>query len=228
MSVTSTPFFTALFEHRVPGPRANVAAIAYNLQYTKALVDDFVAAHPVASTDLQTVRFGEVELIRANLFGVAPGQRRRRICVIGVGDAQDRAVRAAHTAWYDFHASVLFSDRLGPAQTFSIVIHRPVPGLPPQRATTVGVLYDLAYLEPMVKAAVARNAPTNDDYEVVQLGDYTLMRVNLYGTHPLESNRRIGVGGVADRHYRGVAAAEQAWAKYHATLLFGAQALAAS
>ena len=52
------------------------------------------------------------------------------------------------------------------------------------------------------------------------------MRVDLYGQDPLDSNRRVCVGGIADRHYRAMAAAEQAWADYHTFLLFAAHALA--
>ena len=80
-------------------------------------------------------------------------------------------------------------------------------------------------MRPLVETAVSRNKPTRDELHVVEVGDITLMRVNLYGVHPLESDRQICVGGIGDRHYRAVAAAEHAWSKYHTTLLFGAQAL---
>jgi hypothetical protein len=223
--VTSTPFHTAIFDHRVPGESADMSAVSYNLQYTKPLVDEFVRKNPAGSPDLHTVRLDKQELVRADLYGQDPNDETRRICVIGVGDGEERAVGAASNAWFDYHASVLFTDAVGEGRMHNVSIHRPVPGAPAQRATTVGVLYDLDYMRPQVEAAVARNAPTNDECQVVQSGEMTLMRVNLYGLHPLESNRRICVGGIADRHYRGVAAAEQAWSKYHATLLFGAQAL---
>jgi len=51
------------------------------------------------------------------------------------------------------------------------------------------------------------------------------MRVNLFGRHPLDSHRRVGVGGIADRHYRAKAAAEQAWVNYHTSVLLAASAL---
>ena len=86
-------------------------------------------------------------------------------------------------------------------------------------------MYDLGFMRPVVEAAVKRNRPTNDEFLVIEAGEITLMRVNLYGSHPLESGRRICVSGIADRHYRAVAGAEQAWVKYHGSLLFGAQAL---
>jgi hypothetical protein len=49
--------------------------------------------------------------------------------------------------------------------------------------------------------------------------------VNLFGQHPLDSHRRVGVGGIADRHFRAKAAAEQAWANYHTSVLLGASAM---
>lgn len=223
--MTSTPFHTAIFDHRVPGESADMSAVSYNLQYTKPLVDEFVSKNPAANPALHTVRIDRQELVRADLFGLDPNDETRRICVIGIGDGEERAVGAASNAWFDYHASVLFTDAVGEDRMHNVSIHRPVPGAPPQRAATVGVLYDLDYMRPLVEAAVARNAPTNDECQVVQSGELTLMRVNLFGLHPLETSRRICVGGIADRHYRGVAAAEQAWSKYHATLLFGAQAL---
>jgi len=61
---------------------------------------------------------------------------------------------------------------------------------------------------------------------VVQAGELTLMRVDLFGRDPLDSNRRVCVAGIADRHYRAMAAAEQAWADYHTFLRFAAAALA--
>ena len=56
-------------------------------------------------------------------------------------------------------------------------------------------------------------------------GDLTLMRLNLFGRHPLDSQKRVGVAGIADRHFRAKAAAEQAWANYHASVLLAASAL---
>ena len=103
-----------------------------------------------------------------------------------------------------------------------------MPGVPAQRAATVGVAYDLQYIRPLVEAAVARNTPTSDELQVVQAGELTLMRVNLRGRHPLETGRRVCVGGIGDRHYRALAAAERAWTVYHTSLLFVAQVLGAS
>ena len=221
----STPFHTASYNHLVPGVRVELSAVSYNLQYTKPLVDEFVAGNPPDPTELQALRIGDQELVRANLYGQDPSDESRRICVIGVGDREDRATEAADNAWFDYHASVLFTRKAGVGHTYSVAIQRPVPGVPAQRASTVGVFYSLDYLLASVDEAIARNAPTHDDVQVVECGELTLMRVNLYGRHPLESNRSICVGGIADRHFRGVAAAEQAWAKYHTSLLFGAQAL---
>jgi hypothetical protein len=225
MSTVGALFHTATFEHRVPGEHAEMAAVSYNLQYTKGLVDEFVASNPPRETEQQTVRIGHRDLIRVNHYGSHPKQSGRRICTIGVGDRADRARAAATSAWFDFHASMLFADKVGPANTHRLAIRRPVPGAPAQRAMTVGVTYDLDFMRAVVDAAVGRNRPTYDEFFVVEAGELTLMRVNLYGTHPLESGRRICVGGIADRHYRAVAGAEQAWAGYHTTLLFAAQAL---
>jgi hypothetical protein len=225
MSTAGALFHTATIEHQVPGEHAEMAAVSYNLQYTKTLVDELVASNPAGEVELQTVRLGDRELVRINQYGSHPKQPARRICTIGVGDSEERARSAAASAWFDFHASTLFADKVGPANTHRLAIRRPVPGAPAQRATTVGVTYDLDFMRPIVDAAVGRNRPTHDEFLVVEAGELTLMRVNLYGAHPLESGRRICVGGIADRHYRAVSGAEQAWAKYHTTLLFGAQAL---
>jgi hypothetical protein len=226
MRTANTHFYTATFEHQVPGERVEMAAVSYNLQYTKSLVDQLVERNPPASTDTQGVRFNDRELVRVNHYGADPGDETRRICTIGVGDTEDHAMQAATNAWFDYHASKLFTGKVGDERSHKLSIRRPVPGAPAQRATTVGVLYELEFMRPIVDAAVLRNQPTRDDYQVVEAGDLTLMRVNLYGLHPLESSRGICVGGIADRHYRAVAAAEQAWFKYHMSLLFGAQALA--
>jgi hypothetical protein len=223
------PFHTVTFEHHVPGAPVEMAAVSYNLQYTKPLVEEFVSANQPEEPDLHVLRVADQELVRANLYGQDPNGNgsRRRICVVGIGDDEARAVQAAHNAWFDYHASVLFSGKAGDERTHALALQHPVPGTPPQRAATVGVFYDLAYMRPAIDAAVAKNAPTHDEVLVVECGELTLMRVNLYGRHPLESSRRVCVGGIADRHFRGVAAAEQAWAKYHTSLLLGAQALSA-
>jgi hypothetical protein len=225
MSMSITPFHTVTFEHHVPGEPVEMAAVSYNLQYTKPLVEELVTTNPPQAPELHVVHVSDQELVRVNLFGQDPGGRRGRICVVGVGDDEARATGAAHSAWFDYHASVLFTSKVGTERTHTLALQHPVPGTPPQRAAIVGVVYDLGYMRPLVDAAVAKNAPTHDEVQVVECGELTLMRVNLYGRHPLESSRRVCVGGIADRHFRGVAAAEHAWAKYHTSLLLGAQAL---
>ena len=225
MSATTPLFHTATFDHRVPGDPLEMAAVSYNLQYTKALVRAFAERNPPAETDIEVVRLRDRELTRATLFGVHPDDESHRICTIGVGDSEERALRSAGTAWFDYHASTLFADKVGADRTHNISIRRPVPGAPARRARTVGVLYELSFMDPVVAAAVTRNRPKKDELHVVEASDLTLMRVNLFGSHPLETSRRICVGGIADRHYRAVAAAENAWTKYHMTLLFGAEAL---
>lgn len=225
MSATTPLFHTATFEHRVPGEPLEMAAVSYNLQYTKDLVRAFAAQNPPADTDLEVVRLRDRELTRVTLFGVHPLDASRKICTIGVGDGEERAQRGADQAWFDYHASKLFADKVGLERTHTVSIRRPVPGAPARRARTVGVQYELSFMEPVVEAAVTRNRPKKDELQVVEASELTLMRVNLFGSHPLETSRRICVGGIADRHYRAVAAAEQAWTKYHMTLLFGAEAL---
>jgi hypothetical protein len=225
MSATTPLFHTATFEHRVPGEPLEMAAVSYNLQYTKALVTAFAERNPPAETNIEVVRLRDRELTRATLFGVHPTDVSRRICTIGVGDGEDRALRSANNAWFDYHASTLFADKVGTERTHNVSIRRPVPGAPARRAHTVGVHYELSFMDPVVAAAVTRNRPKKDELQVVEASDLTLMRVNLFGSHPLETSRRICVGGIADRHYRAVAAAENAWTKYHMTLLFGAEAL---
>ncbi len=225
MSATTPLFHTATFEHRVPGDPLEMAAVSYNLQYTKDLVAAFAARNPPTETEVEFVRLRDRELTRATLLGVHPYDESRRICTIGVGDTEDRALRSAGDAWFDYHASKLFADKVGLDRTYNVSIRRPVPGAPPRRARTVGVHYKLSFMDPVVAAAVTRNRPKKDELQVVEASDLTLMRVNLFGSHPLEASRRICVGGIADRHYRAVAAAEQAWTKYHLTLLFGAEAL---
>jgi hypothetical protein len=204
-----------------------MAAVAYDLQYTRPLVEQRVAANPPTRVELQHLPVDEHDLVRANLFGSHPRKESQQICTIGIGDGEEQARRAADTAWFDFHASTLFTEKIGVEHTSPVSIHRAVPGTPAQRARTVGVLYELDYIRPLVETAVARNKATRDELHVVEVDDITLMRVNLYGVHPLENDRQICVGGIGDRHFRAVAAAEQAWLKYHTTLLFGAQALAA-
>jgi len=225
MTVAGTVFHTAKVDYQVPGPRVEISAVAYNLQYTTPLVGDLVAQNPPISTDAQVFSLGDRKLMRVNLYGQHPSNRTRRLCVIGLGDDRDRAESAATEAWFDFHASVLFTGPLREEGVQRVVIRHQVPGMPAQRAATVGVAYELDYLRPLVDAAVARNLPSGDEYHVVHSGELTLMRVNLFGRHPLDSHRRVGVGGIADRHYRAKAAAEQAWVNYHTSVLLAASAL---
>lgn len=225
MSATSTIFHTATIEHLVPGPAAGMSALAYNLQYTAPLVEDFVGANPPASTDINLIRLHDRELVRANLYGAHPHHADQRLCTIGIGDGESHARAAAESAWFDFHASTLFTRMLNHDVSHRLELQYRVPGLPAQRAVTVGVGYNLRYMRPLVKAAVARNMPTTDEVHVVQAGELTLMRVNLYGRNPLDSTRSVCVGGIADRHYRAMVAAEQAWKDYHTSLLFAAHAL---
>jgi hypothetical protein len=225
MTIAGTVFHTATVDHHLPGPRVEISALAYNLQYTTPLVDDLVAQNPPVSTESQVFSLSERRLMRVNLYGQHPSSRSRRLCVIGLGDDRDRAEKAATDAWFDYHASVLFTGPLREEGIQRVVIRRQVPGMPAQRAAIVGVAYELEYLRPLVDAAVARNLPSADDYHIVNSGELTLMRVNLFGRHPLDSHRRVAVGGIADRHYRAKAAAEQAWADYHTSLFLAASAL---
>ena len=225
MSNANTVFHTATVDHQLPGPRVGVSAVAYNLQYTRPLVSDLVEENPPVRADVQVFSLRERTLIRVNLYGQHPSNPSRRLCVIGIGDDHDRGEKAARDAWFDFHASVLFTGPLCEEGVHRVAIRHQVPGMPAQRAATVGVAYELEYLRPSVDAAIAHNLPSGDEYHVVQSGELTLMRVNLFGRHPLDSHRRVGVSGIADRHFRAMAAAEQAWGNYHASVLLGASAL---
>jgi hypothetical protein len=228
MSIGSTVFHTATVDHQLPGLRVGISAVAYNLQYTRPLVSDLVEGNPPARGDAQVFAFRGRKLVRVNLYGQHPSNSARRLCVIGIGDDRDRAEKAAKDAWFDFHASVLFTGPLREEGIHGVAIRHQVPGMPAQRAATVGVAYEVEYLRPLVDAAVARNLPSRDEYHVVHSGELTLMRVNLFGRHPLDSDRRVGVGGIADRHFRAKAAAEQAWASYHTSVLLAASALSSS
>jgi hypothetical protein len=203
-----------------------MSAVAYNLQYTRPLVTDLVEQNPPASRDAHVVGLHDHELVRVNLYGQHPEDPERRLCVIGIGDDEDRAEKAANGAWFDYHASVLLTGELGEGRSFKLSLRYRVPGVPAQRAATVGVAYDVQYMRPLVDTAVARNMPTLDECHVMQSGELTLMRVDLYGRDPLDTSRRVCVGGIADRHYRAMAAAEQAWADRHTFLLFATAALA--
>jgi hypothetical protein len=225
MGIANTVFHTATVDHRLPGPRVGVFAVAYNLQYTRPLVSDLVDGNPPDKVDTQVFTLRGRKLVRVNLYGQDPIDPSRRLCVIGIGDDQDRAEKAARDAWFDFHASVLFAGPLREEGVQRVAIRHQVPGMPAHRAATVGVAYELEFLRPFVDAAIARNLPSGDEYHIVHSGELTLMRVNLFGRHPLDSHRRIGVGGIADRHFRATAAAEQAWANYHTSVLLAASAL---
>jgi hypothetical protein len=225
MSIAGTVFHTATVDHHVLGPPVGIAAVAYNLQYTRPLVSELVEQNPPVRADAQGFPLRERKLMRVNLYGQHPSNPSRHLCVIGIGDDRDRAESAARDAWFDFHASVLFTDPLRGEGVHRVAIRHHVPGMPAHRAAIVGVAYELDYLRPVVDAAVARNLPTGDEYHIVHSGELTLMRVTLFGRHPLDSHRRVGVGGIADRHFRARAAAEQAWASYHTAVLLAASAL---
>ena len=225
MSNANAVFHTATVDHWLPGPPVGVSAVAYNLQYTRSLVSDLVWGNPPVRPEAQLFSLGGRTLVRVNLYGQHPRDPSRRLCVIGIGDNQDRAEKAARDAWFDFHASVLFTGPLCEDGVHRVAIRHQVPGMPAQRAATVGVAYELVYLRASVDAAIARNLPSGDEYHVVYSGELTLMRVNLFGRHPLDGHRRVGVSGIADRHFRAMAAAEQAWGNYHVSVLLGASAL---
>ena len=159
MSATTPLFHTATFDHRVPGEPLDLAAVSYNLQYTKDLVAAFAERNPPSETDIEVVRLRDRELARATLFGVHPYDESRRICTIGVGDGEDRALRSAGNAWFEYHASKLFAAKVGLDRTFKVSIRRPVPGAPARRARTVGVAYELSFMDSVVQAAVTRNRP---------------------------------------------------------------------
>lgn len=199
--------------------------MAYDLQYTRPIVSELVEGNPPVRAEAQVFALRERKLMRVTVYGQHPSEASRRLCVIGVGDDRDRAEKAARDAWFDFHASVLFTGPLQEEGVQRVAIRHQVPGMPAQRAAIVGVAYELEYLRPVVDAAVARNLPSGDEFHVVHSGDLTLMRLNLFGRHPLDSQKRVGVAGIADRHFRAKAAAEQAWANYHASVLLAASAL---
>ncbi len=228
MSVVNTVFHTATVDHRLPGPRVGISALAYDLQYTRPLVSELVQRNPFVRADSQVFFLRERKLMRVNLYGAHPSDPSRQLCVIGIGDDRDHAEKAASDAWFDFHASVLFTGPLSEDGVHRVAIRHQVPGMPARGATTVGVAYELEYLRPVVDAAVARNLPSGDEYYIVHSGELTLMRVNLFGRDPLNSQRRVGVGGIADRHFRAKAAAEHAWATYHTSVLLAASALSAA
>jgi hypothetical protein len=86
----------------------------------------------------------------------------------------------------------------------------------PRTTQRVGV--NLQYLKPQLEEMVRRNRPTRSEVEVIDIGDRMLMRVNLFGWHPRRAGEYICVVGYGDRHWRAVAAAEQAWLDLHAEI----------
>lgn len=225
MSTRAAIFHTARVEQRVIGPPADLAAIAYSLQYTRAQVEEYAAANPPAAQDAHLVGALGTDLVRVNLYGHDPVDPERRICAIGLGDDEEAAHDAAARRWMDFHAGALFTSMLDEEGHHTIEVRHRVPGAPAQRAATIDVGYALAGLKEQVGAAVERNLPTGDEVHVVQAGEHTLMRVSLFGRHPFDSGEPVCVAGIADRHYRAMAAAEEAWRRLHTSLLFAAQAL---
>jgi len=225
LSATNAIFHTVTIEYFVPGPPADMSAVAYNLEYTRALVTALVEQNPPARTTTEVVSLHDHELVRVDVYGRHPEDPKRLVCVIGIGDEPDGATKAANGAWFDYHASVLFARKLGEGGSFKFTVNYRVPGVPARPAETVGVSCDVECLRPLVETAVARNLPTHDECHVVQAGELMLMRVDLYGRDPLDSNRHVCVGGIADRHYRAMAAAEQAWAAFHTSLLFAGSSL---
>jgi hypothetical protein len=227
MPARSAIFHTAKVGYRVPGPTIKLAAVAYNLQYARPLVEALLDTNKPDDTRSQLIRVGDRELTLTTVFGAHPYKPEQRVCAIGIGDAEDRASVASDRAWFNFHASALFGDVLERHTRHTEEVHRRVPGLPVKGAETVGVAYELDYLSTAVDSALARNQPTGDEMYVVTAPEFTLMRADIVGGHPLDPSRQIRVGGIADRHYRAVAAAEQAWRNFHTTLLFAATALSA-
>jgi len=102
---------------------------------------------------------------------------------------------------------------------------RPAQPGPSGAAHRVGV--NLQYLQPQLDDMVRHNEPTRSEVEVIDIGDRMLMRVNLFGWHPRRPGEYIAVVGYGDRHWRAVAAAEQAWRDLHAEV-FIAELIAAS
>lgn len=228
MTTRNAIFHTATVSYRVPGPLAEMAAVAYNLQYAKPLVENLLAGNKPDDTDSQLIRLGDRELTLTTIFGSHPYDRERRVCAIGIGDDPERSVVASDRAWFNFHASALFGDVLERHTRHTQDVQRRVPGLPIKGAETVGVAYELDYLNAAVDAALERNQPTGDEMHVVTAPEVTLMRADIFGRHPLDPGRNVRVGGIADRHYRALAAAEQAWRNFHISLLFAATALGAA
>ncbi len=228
MSTRPAIFHTATISYFVPGPAVRLSAVAYNLQYTKPMVERLLAENEPDETDTRLIRFDDRELTIATTCGSHPYKPGKRVCVIGIGDDGPRATIATERAWSNFHASEFFRDALEHDAGHILEVRRRVPGVPIKGAETVAVAYELDYLKSAVEAALERNQPTGDEVHVIAAPEMTLMRADIFGRHPLDPSRSVRVGGVADRHYRAIVAAEQAWKNFHITLLFAATALAAA
>jgi hypothetical protein len=222
--------------HRVPGPprprvrdhvdpRALNAGLAYNLEYTEPLVRELGERNRPLSSERRIAVSGENEITGVSLIGRHPHDSSKVISVTGVGADHDQAEEAAERAWLDYHAAVAFAERGVEDVIRNLTVQHPIPGaLVPRKPAAVA--FNLSDLDEPVEQMIARNAPTSDVYHVVECGDLTLMRVDLYGWHPVHPGQRICVVGIADRHYRAVAAAEEAWKNYHASILLTANAWA--
>jgi hypothetical protein len=92
----------------------------------------------------------------------------------------------------------------------------PAAAAAPRTTQRVGV--NLQYLKPQLEGMVRRNRPTRSEVEVIDIGERMLMRVQLFGWHPRQPGEYIRVDGYGDRHWRAVAAAEQAWTDLHAEI----------
>ena len=131
-------------------------------------MSEFVEQNPRSEIDTQVLRLRDHRLTRVNLYGVHPADPGRRMCVIGLGGEEQRAKNAAEGAWFDYRASLLFTSKLDGDDAHVVAIRRRVPWVPPQRAETVGVAYDVDFMRPLAEAAVARNIPTLDECLVAQ------------------------------------------------------------
>lgn len=102
------------------------------------------------------------------------------------------------------------------ADVQEVTVSHLLPGRPVE-APLRALGFDLEYLRPRVEELAEANPPTRRTCDVVQVGEETLMRCNLFGWHPLRRGEEyVSVVGIADRHYRAVKAARQAWIDFHA------------
>ena len=102
------------------------------------------------------------------------------------------------------------------ADVQEVTVTHILPGRPVE-APLRALGFDLEYLKPQVEDFAEANPPTRRTCDVVQVGEETLMRCNLFGWHPLHRGEEyVSVVGIADRHYRAVKAARQAWLDFHA------------